>query len=1363
MLIDDSKSIPNKTIAFSVNVINSKLCYVTENSIVQRDLITLKYDWIINYNDFHQEQSNVTWNFKEAIISPVHFQNMWAIIFNRKFLIFIENENRSTKIVVTEVQIISFKCLQYLNQIFVLKEDRKSFKLQHYDYAGLADQIESYTKDDKVDNKNDKRQAGSRPWNKKKIYNIHISFSKHSAVIKNNNVIVDYVINEPLKKIITVDDKCQVCLYQLNDIENSYIINCDLKGMQYCYIDMVQEMVCINDDTELIMFDLMHLFIDKNTTVLNPDILLRKKIDNNPFLRKFNHNYIKAVLQCCCEYNGIILMTDTGYIAKYCIKTDEFETISVIPPFNDIGDLSDCKLQEFKNDLANDYKMIGHGLAVIPNILENMKHWIPWKHRIPEERMLFDNIKAFKTIKMSQNYVLMNDVTKIQHEYDIKDVSENVPKSPKKESKVHQFKFSIANLSDNKTRLFYLDDHQTKVVELNNPIKFIEKPYDHKINFHFPNLNISKSEDKIKLTNDNKTVGFLSPEGEVFNMSTDKQNSNYDNLHLDLHLTAIHNDFKNVNPIDKACEIESTRNEKLDIMLCDIDLNSLALIYGVKNRIKAFSIALNLTVEMKTEITYDHHIVIHNKFNDQSKQSDLDISPRKIKRKDIKLELIFFLIHENNNAFAYEANFFSFNLCRTRTHSFQSKILAMLYYGDIIQVCLEFGEIHILKTSNWISFVKVQFIWNQLTTIFYFSPFEVYSGIKNGDIQYIHMEEKTYDREQNFIFKFHSEPVTQIIAKNSNSKVRYILSCDKAHNIAFWDANNAQIGPQYTYSFIAPIQKLVDFQIDNSFDATFQFEIVPVIYFYMQNYLVRTTKYSWKTSLSHLHGISFDKAFDKKCVLRSKFWIKAFKGKRGQTSIDEKRISDIVELAIKDNIRRISSQAKKKGLNNLHQKANIIPKLFAYFYRESILENIEKQDLLSSSKFLAFNDPMQVDFYIQMISSYGPKEFQKLMIPKMDTFISKKDSELKELENQEDIILLKTKNRDVTKTNQGPANTKAKIFSNIKDIRDVLSRSNTIVRRDKLASNLYKRTEKFKDYNKHQICAKMVNEKLGGRPSGISNLLEELQFIKDKTNVKDLDLRTYQSAMSIIKKPLQSLKRLETEKDYKFKINKHLDNSGEFLIRKQEDEEIWDQTQNNLQNYGTNGVLSSNQLLGRSANLILVSNVNNNDNKQIKRPVTSLKKLCSENSQQIENKSYIKSNFFSTQDRSHTEPNAFIKKDNVFSNFLENSKIKKDTINLEYTLNTLNSKATTSKSSRPRFGDRILKTCGDITNKKEHPCNLQYTFDKKHKARDCEDQFEDKAVKLFLKSQRKFRIESNYKNIKPQTAYTLRQNLIDKH
>jgi hypothetical protein len=53
---------------------------------------------------------------------------MWAVVFNKKFLIFIENNARYSKLFTLDGNYVSLQVLQYSNEIFALKEDRRSFK-----------------------------------------------------------------------------------------------------------------------------------------------------------------------------------------------------------------------------------------------------------------------------------------------------------------------------------------------------------------------------------------------------------------------------------------------------------------------------------------------------------------------------------------------------------------------------------------------------------------------------------------------------------------------------------------------------------------------------------------------------------------------------------------------------------------------------------------------------------------------------------------------------------------------------------------------------------------------------------------------------------------------------------------------------------------------------------------------------------------------------------------------------------------------------------------------------------------------------------------------------------------------------------
>ena len=348
-------------------------------------------------------------------------------------------------------------------------------------------------------------------------------------------------------------------------------------------------------------------------------------------------------------------MTDTGFVAKFNLKTNKFQTVSIKPPISEFDDITDPKIAEFRSNLQNENsKVFGLGLTVIPNLFDNMKDWIEWDNRIPLERELFDRNQVFHGIQPSKSFNLMNDKELIDDQYDYKNKTEDSSKTHNKDNKFYQFRETVANLADNKTRLFYLDDsQQIKVVELNNPVKFISSVNNYKPYFSFTHLSTEADEEKITLSENNKIITYISHQGEVFTFNTDDQGDKYEELYHDFNLGAINNDF-NISYIDQQVKVT-----KLDIKICDFDLNSLAFIYGVKNSIKAFSIALNLTVEMKTDISLDHKIVIYNRLgNDEISLLD-DQSPIALKKNNIRVEFIKFLLHHKSMAFAYEANFFS--------------------------------------------------------------------------------------------------------------------------------------------------------------------------------------------------------------------------------------------------------------------------------------------------------------------------------------------------------------------------------------------------------------------------------------------------------------------------------------------------------------------------------------------------------------------------------------------------------------------------------------------------------------------------------------------------------------------------------
>ena len=126
LLIHNDEGIKNKTLCFAVNNATFKICYVTENFIIQRDLLTLKNDWVQSFNDLFLDIFNMHIQCKDAVISQVLYLNMWAVVLNKKYMLFIENETRYSKPVVLDWQVCAIQVLNYSNEIFLQKDDRRT-------------------------------------------------------------------------------------------------------------------------------------------------------------------------------------------------------------------------------------------------------------------------------------------------------------------------------------------------------------------------------------------------------------------------------------------------------------------------------------------------------------------------------------------------------------------------------------------------------------------------------------------------------------------------------------------------------------------------------------------------------------------------------------------------------------------------------------------------------------------------------------------------------------------------------------------------------------------------------------------------------------------------------------------------------------------------------------------------------------------------------------------------------------------------------------------------------------------------------------------------------------------------------------
>lgn len=142
-------------------------------------------------------------------------------------------------------------------------------------------------------------------------------------------------------------------------------------------------------------------------------------------------------------------------------------------------------------------------------------------------------------------------------------------------------------------------------------------------------------------------------------MKTDKGEVAYDRLSTKFELRAVNNDF--IDFSQTKPDITGDSNEDfgtqtgvrgLHIVICDFDQQSLALIYGTQHSIKAFSFALNSTVEMRTEVTEAHQLVLHDKCSDIEPSKHVSVNKKKKKESTTSsIEIIKFLLHVGKSAF----------------------------------------------------------------------------------------------------------------------------------------------------------------------------------------------------------------------------------------------------------------------------------------------------------------------------------------------------------------------------------------------------------------------------------------------------------------------------------------------------------------------------------------------------------------------------------------------------------------------------------------------------------------------------------------------------------------------------------------
>lgn len=151
----------------------------------------------------------------------------------------------------------------------------------------------------------------------------------------------------------------------------------------------------------------------------------------------------------------------------------------------------------------------------------------------------------------------------------------------------------------------------------------------------------------------------MSNDGTVYGMKTDKGEVDYDRLSTKFELRAVNNDFIDFSQLKPDMNGDSNEDcgtqsgiRGLHIVICDFDQQSLALIYGTQHSIKAFSFALNSTVEMRTEVTEAHQLVLHDKCTDIEPSRKVSVNKKKKKESTTSsIEIIKFLLHVGKSAF----------------------------------------------------------------------------------------------------------------------------------------------------------------------------------------------------------------------------------------------------------------------------------------------------------------------------------------------------------------------------------------------------------------------------------------------------------------------------------------------------------------------------------------------------------------------------------------------------------------------------------------------------------------------------------------------------------------------------------------
>ena len=202
---------------------------------------------------------------------------------------------------------------------------------------------------------------------------------------------------------------------------------------------------------------------------------------------------------------------------------------------------------------------------------------------------------------------------------------------------------------------------------------------------------------------------------------------------------------------------------------------------------------------------------------------------------------------------------------------------------------------------------KLNFVTSSITCAAYSDKYDFYAGTDQHDIQNIKIESISLTKSKNQLFNFHKAKIIQIIIEKNIKKTDaiYMLSLDTTNKIALWNTERSILGPFFTFSFKAKIQKIL--KIYGLFQNTFK-----NVYLLLET--EKGVERTFRGDMIPEYSIIQTKKFQQRWRFLSRKWLKLWnsfmKGKKSPYSVN----IDFVKFVYKNLIKmKLLKNFKSKG------------------------------------------------------------------------------------------------------------------------------------------------------------------------------------------------------------------------------------------------------------------------------------------------------------------------------------------------------------------------------------------------------------------------------------------------------------------